>query len=187
MNEIRNALLEEYKVEPDRCERDLLALLKELAAEGLIEVKRVWRALVGRWFARVCSRSRVTAVPFELQATVLKMQLEHTSLEQIRLKASGWSMWPSIRHGDTVIAVHAQLASLKNGDIVIFPGPSGGLVIHRIVRRGIVCGGLQMVQTQGDNSSCPDSPIPVDKVLCRVSAVIPRRSWWKARGGNEKR
>ena len=39
VNEVRDALLKEYDVEPDRCERELLALLQELAAEGLIEVK----------------------------------------------------------------------------------------------------------------------------------------------------
>lgn len=38
VSEIRDALLEEYEVEPDRCERDLLALLQDLAANGLIEV-----------------------------------------------------------------------------------------------------------------------------------------------------
>jgi len=39
VSEIRDALLKEYEVEPDCCERDVLALLQELAAEGLIEVK----------------------------------------------------------------------------------------------------------------------------------------------------
>lgn len=39
LNEIREILLKEYDVEPDRCERDLLALLQKLADEGLIEVK----------------------------------------------------------------------------------------------------------------------------------------------------
>jgi len=37
--EIRAVLLEEYEVEPERCERDLLVLLQSLATEGLIEVK----------------------------------------------------------------------------------------------------------------------------------------------------
>jgi len=37
--EIQAALLDEYEVEPERCENDLLALLQSLAAEGLIEVK----------------------------------------------------------------------------------------------------------------------------------------------------
>lgn len=39
VSEIRNTLLEEYDVEPDRCERDLLALLQRLADEGLVEVE----------------------------------------------------------------------------------------------------------------------------------------------------
>lgn len=38
VNEIRDVLLKEYDVEADRCERDLLALLQQLADEGLIEV-----------------------------------------------------------------------------------------------------------------------------------------------------
>ncbi len=37
--EVRDALLEEYEVEPNQCERDLLALLQSLAKEGLVEVK----------------------------------------------------------------------------------------------------------------------------------------------------
>ena len=36
---VHEALLSEYDVEPDRCERDLLALLNQLLAEGLIEVR----------------------------------------------------------------------------------------------------------------------------------------------------
>ena len=39
VREIRNALLEEYEVEPDRCERDLIALLRSLAGDQLIEIK----------------------------------------------------------------------------------------------------------------------------------------------------
>jgi hypothetical protein len=37
--EVRDALLEEYEVEPERCERDVFALLQELASKGLIEIK----------------------------------------------------------------------------------------------------------------------------------------------------
>lgn len=39
VKDVREAVLEEYDVEPDLCERDLMALLQELAAEGIIEVK----------------------------------------------------------------------------------------------------------------------------------------------------
>ena len=39
VNEVCQTLLEDYEVEPERCERELLALLQELAANGLIEVQ----------------------------------------------------------------------------------------------------------------------------------------------------
>ncbi len=37
---IRDCLLKEYQVEADRCEQDLLELLQDMAANGLIEVRR---------------------------------------------------------------------------------------------------------------------------------------------------
>jgi coenzyme PQQ synthesis protein D (PqqD) len=37
--ELRDALLAEYEVEPDRCERDLLGLLEKMCEEGLIQVQ----------------------------------------------------------------------------------------------------------------------------------------------------
>jgi hypothetical protein len=37
--EVCDVLLEEYEVEPERCQRDVLALLQELASKGLIEIK----------------------------------------------------------------------------------------------------------------------------------------------------
>jgi hypothetical protein len=36
---VLDRLLAEYNVEPDRCEGDLIAILQELAGEGLIEVR----------------------------------------------------------------------------------------------------------------------------------------------------
>ncbi len=38
LSEVRDAVLQEYEVEPERCERDLMALFQELAEEGLVEV-----------------------------------------------------------------------------------------------------------------------------------------------------
>jgi hypothetical protein len=38
VSEVRDAILEEYEVEPDRCERDVITLLQRLADEGLVEV-----------------------------------------------------------------------------------------------------------------------------------------------------
>jgi len=38
VKEIQEALLEEYDVDPDRCEQDILELLQELSTNGLIEI-----------------------------------------------------------------------------------------------------------------------------------------------------
>jgi hypothetical protein len=35
---VRDAMVREYDVEPERCERDLIDLLEKLAAEGLIAI-----------------------------------------------------------------------------------------------------------------------------------------------------
>ena len=37
--QLRDALLDEYEVEPNRCEQDLLQLLEHMRSEGLIEVQ----------------------------------------------------------------------------------------------------------------------------------------------------
>ena len=39
VNAVRDAILEEYDVAPECCERDLLALLGDLESAGLIEVR----------------------------------------------------------------------------------------------------------------------------------------------------
>ena len=39
VSEIRDTLLAEYEVEPQQCDRELLALLQQLEAEGLIELR----------------------------------------------------------------------------------------------------------------------------------------------------
>lgn len=37
--EIQDFILAEYEVEPEQCDRDILVLLEDLAAKGLVEVK----------------------------------------------------------------------------------------------------------------------------------------------------
>jgi hypothetical protein len=39
VSDVRDIILREYVVEPERCERDLIELLEKLVAEGLIEDK----------------------------------------------------------------------------------------------------------------------------------------------------
>lgn len=43
VSQLRDALVEEYDVEAEQCERDLLELLEKMRAEGLIQVMSVAR------------------------------------------------------------------------------------------------------------------------------------------------
>jgi hypothetical protein len=38
VRELRDAILDEYEVEPQQCERDVLDLLEQMKSEGLVEV-----------------------------------------------------------------------------------------------------------------------------------------------------
>ena len=38
VKEIRDSILEEFNVDPDRCENDILEILQELSTHGLIEI-----------------------------------------------------------------------------------------------------------------------------------------------------
>ena len=38
VSQIRDAIIQEYDVEPERCEHDILELLQELSKHGLIEI-----------------------------------------------------------------------------------------------------------------------------------------------------
>jgi len=38
VSEIRDAVLKEYNVEPVRCQNDVLSLLRQMAAKGLLEI-----------------------------------------------------------------------------------------------------------------------------------------------------
>jgi Coenzyme PQQ synthesis protein D (PqqD) len=38
VSQIRDAIIQEYDVEPDRCEHDILELLQDLSKHGLIEI-----------------------------------------------------------------------------------------------------------------------------------------------------
>jgi hypothetical protein len=40
VSELRDALLEQYEVDPETCERELIALLQDLESQGLLELER---------------------------------------------------------------------------------------------------------------------------------------------------
>jgi signal peptidase I len=83
-----------------------------------------------------------------------------------RFRASGDSMYPSIRNGDYLNIVRCQTTELRRGDIVL-TATERGLTAHRIVRISERDGAVQVI-TRGDNALRSDRPVEPEQILGRV-------------------
>jgi phage repressor protein C with HTH and peptisase S24 domain len=89
------------------------------------------------------------------------------------LELHGWSMAPSLRHGDWLKV--APLSDVpETGELVTFQRGER-LVVHRLVR----VEGSQVI-TRGDAVATDDAPIALEDLLGRVVEVrrIPRLQRW---------
>jgi len=67
----------------------------------------------------------------------------------------GYSMYPLLREGDVVFAYKAPPDQIKPGQIIIFEGVGGKLIIHRVIDVKRVGDRFYYV-TKGDNNQIPD-------------------------------
>ncbi len=88
-------------------------------------------------------------------------------------QATGASMAPTIRSGESVLVRSYEFDKLKPGDIVMAYPPSGLIIVHRVVGRTLI-GEEQAVITMGDNSAATDLPLTESEILGRVVAVLSR-------------
>lgn len=86
----------------------------------------------------------------------------------------GRSMIPLLRQGDIVFIVRTKPEEIKNGEIIVFRGRGGELIIHRVVDIVFINNTYYYV-TKGDNNPGPDvwhfgnmPGIPFDKVVGKV-------------------
>lgn len=92
------------------------------------------------------------------------------SFGRLRFAATGWSMLPSIRPGETLMVEKVSPDHVSVGDVVLV-GSEGKLRAHRVVgttgeqenRRWI---------TQGDALAASDHPVPANELLGRVTYLI---------------
>jgi signal peptidase I len=73
-----------------------------------------------------------------------------------RVRFEGYSMYPALRPGDTLILGVIPGADCAPGDIVCVPGMQG-LIVHRVIRmdRSVI---PPTIVTKGDNLTYPDPP-----------------------------
>jgi hypothetical protein len=92
----------------------------------------------------------------------------------VRFKASGVSMSPFIKNGDTVVVFPFQKTSPSIGQVVAFVHPvSQSLMVHRVLSRT-----REQYHLKGDNSFERDGLVPRTNILGYVKKVI--------RNGKEK-
>lgn len=115
----------------------------------------------------------------DLAKLVKELLAERGSLS---FRARGLSMYPTIKHGETIVVQPVKPTRLRAGMVVLFRSPADGLITHRIV--GFASPGDRWcVILRGDAVAGHVDVVPVDQVLAEVVRVKrPRRSVELAKG-----
>lgn len=85
----------------------------------------------------------------------------------IRVKGRGFSMYPFVRTGDTLLIEPKTPAELNIGDIIFYRRSTGLYVAHRLIKKN----DSATLITKGDNLHYYDEPVPAEQVLGRVVSV----------------
>lgn len=104
------------------------------------------------------------AVTCEMASEVLR------SFGKLQLRVRGWSMFPSVQPGDTLIVDRTPVEAVAEGDIVLF-GRDSRFFAHRVVKKDN-CAGTTEVLTRGDAMTVSDPPVSKNELLGRVSFIV---------------
>lgn len=106
-----------------------------------------------------------TAAEFgDLSADLLKMG------KQVRFRATGSSMHPLVRDGDTLLISPCQPSGIRPGDILLCVGAHQRVVVHRVIRRRCSRRGAQFL-LQGDQAAQPDGWIDQAGIYGRLEEI----------------
>ena len=94
----------------------------------------------------------------------------------LHVKATGRSMSPYLKGGETLTIRKVQPESLKRGDLIFFKDQSGFPVLHRIVRIQHKGRGQYIFQTKGDGTHTFDDPVLEDALIGKVCKIEPKTS-----------
>lgn len=87
------------------------------------------------------------------------------------IKFSGYSMYPSLRPGDTLLVREVPIKEIRPGDIVCIQ-KNDGHIAHRVVRIERERGKTTII-TKGDNITRPDPPdLPISKTNGLIKRVV---------------
>jgi signal peptidase I len=85
----------------------------------------------------------------------------------IRIKAHGYSMYPSIKPGSLILIEPINLQGLPKPGEIIAIRRENGLVVHRLVRTVIKNGATRYI-ARGDSNAYADNPVEIGEIAGRV-------------------
>ena len=94
---------------------------------------------------------------------------------KLRLRVTGWSMFPSVRPRDVLMVERVDCDGVGCGDIVLFER-DGRLFAHRVLSRS----GAKIV-TRGDAMGRADAPIGEKEFLGKVTSIVRQGERMEAR------
>lgn len=92
------------------------------------------------------------------------------------VRSNGGSMRPTIPPNAMVRLEAVDSAKIHLGDVILFALDDEVTVMHRVVRR-LQVNGKKYIQTWGDNTARPDSPVPLTAVKAKVTAFQQNNEW----------
>jgi signal peptidase I len=85
----------------------------------------------------------------------------------IRIKAHGYSMYPSIKPGSMVLIEPLSIKGLPNPGEIIAIRREQGLIVHRLSKI-INRNGIISYIARGDSNAIADNPVNIDKIAGRI-------------------
>jgi len=90
----------------------------------------------------------------------------------IRIKAHGYSMYPSIKPGSLLLIEPIRVRGNPVPGEIIAIKRENGLVVHRLVRI-IERGGITTYIARGDSNALADAPVMMGKIAGRITGALP--------------
>jgi signal peptidase I len=88
----------------------------------------------------------------------------------IRIKAHGYSMYPSIKPGSTILIEPLNIKGLPVRGEIIAIKRANGLVVHRLSSTTKI-NGTDLYIARGDSNAWADEPVRIDKIVGRVISL----------------
>src|SRR5512133_2759557 len=90
--------------------------------------------------------------------------------KSIRIKAHGYSMYPSIKPGSLILIEPISIKGFPNPGEIIAIKREAGLIVHRLTKITIQ-NGIRYYIARGDSNAYADNPVKIDKIAGRVTGA----------------